>query len=197
MIITQDMWKDFSQILSKEAIGDEFNTAPSGGTSGDDQEMNESDEQFNESTSDDDFMGDLDMGGDSSGFGGDFGGFDSGGGDFSGGGMGGGQGLGTALNPTENPFKGQNGRELLDTKLAELFSSVDNSLKLVQANVKVDKVVIREFTMLLENIKKVREVVFIQPVETSLYRWSLCVKAYQLICKQLCIDNKADQKDQK
>jgi hypothetical protein len=154
--------------------------------------MNDSNEQFNESTSND--FGDAGLNGDDFGMGGDdFGGFDSGGDDSFDSGTGGDSGLGTALKPTDNPFKGQNGRELLDTKLAELYAAVDNSLKIVQSNIKVDKVVIGELTDLIENIKQIREVVFIQPIETSMFRWSLCVKAYQLICKQLCINTKAEQ----
>jgi hypothetical protein len=191
MIITKDMWREFSSLLSREAIGDEFDSTPAGGDTEGDAEMSGNDEQFNENTSGDGFEDDFSMGG-----GDDLGGFDSGGSDMSGGGgMGGGSGLGTGLNPTDNPFKGQNGRELLDTKLAELYLSVDNSLKLVQSNIKVDKVVIGELGDLIENIKKIREVVFIQPIETSMFRWSLCVKAYQLICKQLCIDTKTQQSE--
>jgi hypothetical protein len=187
------MWKEFSNLLSREALGDEFDSTPAGGASEGDEEIGDSNEQFNESTSDDGFGNDFDMGGDDFGMGDGF--DDSMGGDMSGGGMGGGQGLGTELNPTDNPFKGQNGRALLDTKLAELFSSVDNSLKLAQANIKIDKVVVGELTTLLESIRRVREVVFIQPIETSLYRWSLCVKAYQLISKQLCININAEKEN--
>jgi hypothetical protein len=190
MIITKTMWEEFAHTLSFEAIGDEFNSTPAGGSADDDKEMDESNEQFNDSAFDDGFGDDF-GGGDDFGFGDDaFG--DSGMGDSSS--MGGGAGLGTALNPVEHPFKGQNGRALLDTKLAELYSSVEHSLELAQANIKIDKVVIGELTALLDNIKLVREVVFIQPVETSLYRWSLCVKAYELICKQLC-KNTEDERE--
>jgi hypothetical protein len=184
MIINKEMWGDFFRLLSKEALGEEFDSTPPGGASEGDEEISGSNEQFNESTFDDELGGsDFDMGGDDFGMGDDFGNSD-----LSGDMSGGAQGLGTELNPTENPFKGQNGRTLLDTKLAELYSSVDNSLKLAQANIKIDKVVVKELNDLLESIRQVREVVFIQPVETSLYRWSLCVKAYELISKQLCIN---------
>jgi hypothetical protein len=193
MIITKQMWEDFSHTLSVEAIGDEFNTTPSGGATEGDKETNESNEQINDSALNNDFGNDF--GGNDFGFGDDSGFSDSSGmGDMNGG-MGGGSGLGTALNPVEHPFKGQNGRSLLDTKLSELFAAVDHSLELAQANIKIDKVVVGELTALLENIKQVREVVFIQPIETSLYRWSLCVNAYELICKQLCIDTKQEQND--
>jgi hypothetical protein len=186
MIITKKALEEFYRLLSTEALGEEFDSTPVGGSSEGDEETGESNEQFNESTFDDDSGGDeFDMGGDDFGTGDDFGG--SGMDDMSGGG-GEGEGLGTGLKPTDNPFKGQNGRALLDTKLAELYSSVDNSLKLAQANIKIDKVVVGELNSLLESIGQVREVVFIQPIETSLYRWSLCVKAYQLISKQLCIN---------
>jgi hypothetical protein len=148
------MWNEFSSLLSREALGDEFDSTPVGGAAEGDDETNGGNEQFNENTSSDGFGDDFDMGGDGFGMDGDF--DDSGmGGDMSGGGMGGGQGLGTELNPTDNPFKGQNGRALLDTKLAELFSSVDNSLKLAQANIKIDKVVVGELTTLLESIRRV------------------------------------------
>jgi hypothetical protein len=183
MIITKKMWNDFLKCLSTEALGDEFDSTPQGGSADGDAEINSSnDEQFNEG----DFNNDFDMGGNDFGMGDDFGGSDFG--NMSDGGMGSAQGLGTDIKPTENPFKGQNGRTLLDSKLSELYSSVNQSLKLAQASVKVDKVVIEELTTLLNNINQVREVVFVQPVETSLYRWALCVKAYNLIGKQLCED---------
>jgi hypothetical protein len=189
------MWEDFTHILSLEAIGDEFSTTPPGGATEGDKEMNESNEQINDSTLNDDFGSDF--GDDGFGFGGsdDFG--DSSGMGDMGGGMGGSSGLGTSLDPVKHPFQGQNGRALLDTKLSELYTAVDHSLELAQSNIKIDKVVVEELTALLENIKQVREVVFIQPVETSLYRWSLCVNAYELICKQLCIDTKQEQNDSK
>lgn len=183
------MWEEFLKVFSSEGLADEFSATPEGGSIDDDKEVNESNEQFNESNSNNDFnIGELD-------------GFDTGdnfdeGGGFgdSGLGNGGNSGLGTSLKPTENPFKGQNGRTLLDTKLSELYVSVDNALKLVQSNIKVDKVVIAELTDLLRNIKQVRDVVFIQPIETTMFRWALCVKAYQLISKQLCINKKTEKK---
>jgi hypothetical protein len=188
MIIDEKMWETFNHLLSYEALGDEFDSTPQGGNNEDDMDSGDSNEQFNEGGSIDDFgdsfggMDDFGMG--DSGFG------DSGMGDMSGGS---GSGLGTALNPSINPFKGQNGRALLDTKLAELYASVNNSLELAQANIKIDKVVVGDLTTLLKNIEQVREVVFIQPIETSLYRWSLCVKAYELISKQLCINKETEK----
>jgi hypothetical protein len=190
MIITKNMWNDFLKCLSTEAMGDEFDSTPAGGSSDGDAEINGgSDEQFNEGNSD----FDLDMGGGDFGMGDDFGGSDFG--DMSDGDMGGGgQGLGTDIKPTENPFKGQNGRTFLDSKLSELYSSVEYSLKTAQASIKVDKVVIEELTTLLDNIAQVKEVVFVQPVETSLYRYALCAKAYHLISKQLC-ENKLEKEN--
>jgi hypothetical protein len=190
MIISKDMWNEFNIILGKninltsqEALGDEFDASPQGGSNDDDAETNN--EQFNEdSSSFDDFGGDLGFGdsgssgsddfSDSSGFGG---------GDMSGGG---GSGLGTSLDPIKNPFKGQNGRNILDSKLAELYVSAKNTLENIQKNSDNSGDVITELTTLLENITKIREVVFIQPVESSQYRWALCVKAYELICKAFC-----------
>jgi hypothetical protein len=185
MIITKNMWHEFAEELknkkSIEALGDEFDSAPSGGNAEDDAE--ESNEQINDSSSTDelDFMGGED-GSEIDSFGGSSDGMSTGG-DA-------GSGLGTSLNPVKNPFKGQNGRAVMDSELAELYSSVENTLESIQANVNVDEVVIIELTTLLENIKKIREVVFIQPVETTLYRWRLCVKAYEMISKQFCINIK-------
>jgi hypothetical protein len=193
MIITKEMWENFAHTLSTEAIGDEFDTPPPGGTTEGDMEMGKSNEQINDSGLNNEF-GDS-FGGDDFSFD-DSGSLDSSGmGDMSSG-MGGSAGLGTALDPTEHPFKGQNGRSLLDNKLAELYASVEHSLELSQANMKIDKVVIGELTDLLENIKQIRDVVFIQPVETTLYRWSLCVKTYELICKQLCENIKEERENQ-
>jgi hypothetical protein len=186
VLITHEMWENFTHNLfipkSTEAIGDAFEDSPPGGDAEGDSDSDFGNEQNNEG----DFGGDMDMGG-MDDFGGDDMGGDGMGDDMSGGGSG---GLGTDLKPTDNPFKGQNGRSLLDTKLAELYSSVENSLKLIQCNAKIDKVVVNEFSSLLESIRQVREVVFIQPIESSLYRWALCVHAYELITKTLCNDIK-------
>jgi hypothetical protein len=190
--ITSDMWEILSRslIISKSTEADEFlgdiaNEIPPGGNAEGDDEGGFGNEQDN----DIDFGSD-DMGG---GFGDDFGGADSSMGGMAGGGNGG--GLGTNLKPTNNPFKGQNGRDVLDSKLAELYNSVENSLELVQLNTKVDKVVITELSILLDNIKRVREVVFIQPIESSLYRWALCVRTYELISKSLYQDIKQKKKE--
>jgi uncharacterized protein YegP (UPF0339 family) len=189
MIITKSLWEDIFSTLhtvkSTEAIADEMDSSPPGGSTGSD-----ADEQNNESDFGSDDLGDLgggmdDFGGDDFGMGGDS---DMGGGDMGGMGGGGDGSLGTGLKPEENPFKGQNGRALLDTKLAELSASVQNSLELVQSNTKIDKVVVEELTSLNGNVRQVREVVFTQPVETTQYRWALCAKAYELICKKLCQD---------
>jgi hypothetical protein len=188
MLISKDMWEAFCRSLSAEALGDEFDSPPSGGNADGDAEMNGGNEQLHE-------------GGFADGFSNDFGGgddFGMGGSGLGGPGMDGmsggqGSGLGTSLNPAVNPFKGQNGRTLLDTKFAELYAAVNNSLELAQADIKIDTVVVGGLTELLAAIEQVREVVFIQPVESSLYRWRLCVKAYELISKQLSEDIKAEQ----
>jgi hypothetical protein len=184
-LITQDMWNALSRSLAvpksteaDEFLGDIADETPPGGNAEGDDEGGFSDELNNDA----DF--------ESGGMGGDFGGgSDMGGMSGSGGG-----GLGTHLKPTNNPFKGQNGRNLLDSKLAELYNSVGNSLELVQLNTKIDRAVITELSALLDNIRQVREAVFIQPVESSLYRWALCVRTYELISKSLYQDIKQKKK---
>ncbi|MDR2409342.1 MAG: hypothetical protein LBE13_14680 [Bacteroidales bacterium] len=192
MIIDKNMWNNFVDILknndiSTEAIIDEFNTTPEGGNTEDD--LIESNEQSNEISPNDSLEDDFGMGdGDLTEFG-SFSGDGENGDNFS---VGGGSepGLGTALDPTKNPFKGQNGRAILDSKLAELYVSVQNTLELIQENSTLDRNILFELSSLLENITKIIEVVFIQPIETTQYRWALCVKAYELLCKQFCTNIK-------
>jgi hypothetical protein len=57
------MWINFLNILSTEALGDEFSAIPAGGSAEGDGEINESNEQFNEGDLSDTFD-DFDMGGD-------------------------------------------------------------------------------------------------------------------------------------
>jgi hypothetical protein len=96
-------------------------------------------------------------------------------------------------NPNENMFKGSNGKSLLDSKLAELQAAIMDSLQRLQGNTKVDTVVVSELENLLDSVKKVRETVYLVPVENTLYKYRLSTVSYALLSKDICIKLSAEQ----
>ena len=88
--------------------------------------------------------------------------------------------------PSVNPFKSDNGKDLMETKLAELQSNVSGILNQVQTNPNTDFVVVSELEDLLDSIKKLRETVYIVPIEKTEYRYKLAVTSYALLSKDIC-----------
>lgn len=88
--------------------------------------------------------------------------------------------------PSVNPFKSDNGKDLMETKLAELQSDVSGILDQVQTNPNTDFVVVSELEDLLDSIKKLRETVYIVPIEKTEYRYKLAVTSYALLSKDIC-----------
>ena len=88
--------------------------------------------------------------------------------------------------PSVNPFKSDNGKDLMETKLAELQSNVSGILNQVQTNPHTDFVVVSALEDLLDSIKKLRETVYIVPVEKTEYRYKLAVTSYALLSKDIC-----------
>ena len=88
--------------------------------------------------------------------------------------------------PSVNPFKSDNGKDLMETKLAELQSNVSGILNQVQTNPNTDFVVVSELEDLLDSIKKLRETVYIVPIEKTEYRYNLAVTSYALLSKDIC-----------
>ena len=88
--------------------------------------------------------------------------------------------------PSVNPFKSENGKDLMETKLAELQSNVSGILNQVQTNPNTDFVVVSELEDLLDSIKKLRETVYIVPIEKTEYRYKLAVTSYALLSKDIC-----------
>ena len=88
--------------------------------------------------------------------------------------------------PSVNPFKSDNGKDLMETKLAELQSNVSGILDQVQTNPNTDFVVVSELEDLLDSIKKLRETVYIVPIEKTEYRYKLAVTSYALLSKDIC-----------
>lgn len=200
-----NFWKGFNNLgiygsdkSSESGLAGLADQAPAGGASSSD--MASGSEQSNEESSDmnldanppDQGAGDDSMASDPSRAGG--------GGDPSGmGGMGGGsspEGAGGQeedSDPNENMFKGPNGKSLLDTKLAELQAAVMDSLQRLQGNVKIDTVVVSELENLLDSVKKVRETVYLVPVENTLYKYRLSTVSYALLSKDICMKLSAEQ----
>lgn len=168
-------------------LADQMEASPAGGSIDSDakEDSPESKEQSNDlgmgmDTPD---MGSTDMGGDMTG---DTGGMD---GDPSQNSMGGNTGSTNNISnedPSVNPFKGDNGKDLMETKLAELQSNVSGILDQVQTNPNTDFVVVSELEDLLDSIKKLRETVYIVPIEKTEYKYKLAVTSYALLSKDIC-----------
>ena len=211
-IISSENWKSLEAFLDKfplkstEVLADAEDSPPVGGDTSSDGEAADSGSQDTNSNEQDNELSGSEGSGDDSSM--DMGGSpDSSGGDSynsssptdtqsgdtsSSGDMSGGADTGSSMggqaptNPLENPFKTQNGQTLLDTKLSELLVAITDTLDRLQTSKVVDTVVVADLEALAESVKQIREMVFIVPVETSLYRYGLCVKSYELTSKALC-----------
>lgn len=193
-VFTKEFWKNVGTlgIYSTEAEGllsDQLDSGAPGGANASDAD---SDSGGGADTSDDDGMdinidagdnssGDMDLGDDS----------DTGGEDES---MGeGDEGTGDSdmdaqieKDPNINPFKGQNGKALLDDKLAELQAAVTDTLERIYANPKIEHVVVSELENLVDSIRNIRETVFLVPVDATLYKYRLSTTAYKSLAEQIC-----------
>jgi hypothetical protein len=89
------------------------------------------------------------------------------------------------LDPSENPFKAQNGKEMLDKMLQSLHSAVDDILSKVTANSNIDAVVVSKLEDLKDDIDCVLDTVYIQPKESTMYRYSIQVQTYKILCNML------------
>ena len=201
-----NFWKGFkdlgiygSQKSSESSIAGLADQAPAGGTQGSDmasgsEQINDESSQMNLDANPPDQGAGVDAmgadpslaggGGDPSGMGGDM---------ASSGGPEGAGGQEEESDPNENMFKGPNGKSLLDTKLAELQAAVMDSLQRLQGNTKIDTVVVSELENLLDSVKKVRETVYLVPVENTLYKYRLSTVSYALLSKDICIKLSAEQ----
>ena len=181
---------------SSEAISDQMDTTVPGGelasdsTTGE-ENNNETNEQYNEFTQETDSNApQSDFGSDS----GEFGSGDSFGGDssnsdssFGGGGdtFDSGEDKGMTLEPNENPFKVQNGKNILDEMFKKLQKSVTDTINDIHASGKVNPVVISQFDQLMDNIEKSRETIYILPKESTMVKYRSCVKIYTSLCDQV------------
>lgn len=99
------------------------------------------------------------------------------------------------LKPSENPYKAQNGKQLLDSMLQKLLDAVDNTLTTIHSKSDIETVVVSGFEDLREDVKLVRETVFILPKETSMYKYKLCVELYNELCSKLVDTITGDNKN--
>lgn len=84
----------------------------------------------------------------------------------------------------KNPFKERNGKGKLDNMLLELQNAVEDSLHKINLNQDISgTVVVSDLENLIESVKNIRQTVFMLPVETTMYKYRLCVKEYELISK--------------
>ena len=166
-------------------LADQMSASPAGGSIDSDAEEDspESKEQSNDLGMNTPDMGSTDMSGN---MGGDTNGM---GGNPPQNPMGGNTGSTNNISnedPSVNPFKSDNGKDLMETKLAELQSNVSGILDQVQTNPNTDFVVVSELEDLLDSIKKLRETVYIVPIEKTEYRYKLAVTSYALLSKDIC-----------
>ncbi len=168
-------------------LADQMEASPAGGSIDSDAEEDspESKEQSNDLGMDTPDMGSTDIGGDMSG-GSDMSGID---GDTSQNSTGGNSSSTNNISnedPSVNPFKGANGKDLMETKLAELQSNISGILDQVQTNPNTDFVVVSELEDLLDSVKKLRETVYVVPIEHTEYKYKLAVTSYALLSKDIC-----------
>lgn len=207
-IISKKNWESIESFLdahplrSTEVLADAEDSPPPGGETAsdggaaddvsDDAKPNEQDNEDSGTSDSDSSTNDGSSSGAPTG-GDDFGGSadnsdGSGGGDStaSGSSPAAGGASGSQINPVENPFKSQNGKTLLDSKLSELLMAITDTLERIQESSAIDTVVVADLEDLLDSVKMIRETVYIQPIETSLYRYKLAVTSYEFISKELC-----------
>lgn len=89
-------------------------------------------------------------------------------------------------NPNENPFKGSNGKSLLDDKFAELQTAVADTLERIYAKPQVEQVVVSELENLADSIRNIRETIFVVPIDASLYKYQLSTISYKNLSKLIC-----------
>lgn len=204
MALDVKFWKSLESLdiyaLSKEAEGgvlaDQLEASSPGGANASDAEEDspESKEQNNDDLGSDDFS--MDSGDDSD--------MSMDGGDDAGGEMGedgvggdgeGGDGAGDAEeseDPKKNPFKGANGKALIDNKLAELQTAIQDTLDHIKINPKVEEVVVRELEDTLDSVRQIRETTYVVPLESTIYKYRLCVISYQQLSKEIVKQLKQD-----
>lgn len=205
MALDVKFWKSLESLdiyaLSKEAEGgvlaDQLDASSPGGANASDAEEDspESKEQNNDDFGSDDFSmdesgGDSDMsmdGGD--GEGGDMG-DDGAGGEGDGGDTSG--DAGESEDPKKNPFKGANGKALIDNKLAELQTAIQDTLDHIKINPKVEEVVVQELEDTLDSVRQIRETTYVVPLESTIYKYRLCVISYQQLSKEIVKQLKQD-----
>lgn len=166
-------------------LADQMSASPAGGSIDSDAEEDspESKEQSNDLGTNTPDMGSTDMSGN---MGGDTNGMGSNPPQNPMGGNAGSTNNISNEDPSVNPFKSDNGKDLMETKLAELQSNVSGILDQVQTNPNTDFVVVSELEDLLDSIKKLRETVYIVPIEKTEYRYKLAVTSYALLSKDIC-----------
>jgi hypothetical protein len=180
MTLDKNYWLDAIHILNKsqEFLGDTLNEGVPGGENPSDAAASPADggevypdEQNNEFGAQPGMEGDPNMMGDPNAMGMD-------------------QGMmgpePEPIKPDENPFKRQNGKKHLDALFSDLLDSVTDSLDRISSNSKIDNSVITDLENISDNIRSIRETVYLQPIESSMFKYKLCVKAYQLISKVIC-----------
>ena len=193
---TKEFWRDMGKlgIYSTEAADDDQPTladqmdasVPGGANASDNEDSAPADDGLGDDMSMGDMGGD-DLGGDDMG---SEGGDEAAGGDDLGGDAG---GAPEQTNPNENPFKGANGKALLDDKLAELQTAVSDTLERIYAKPKIEQVVVSEFENLADSIRNIRETVFVAPVDASLYKYQLSTISYDNLSKLICASLKEDK----
>lgn len=197
---SREFWESFNTlgIYSKEdgpLLADQNDASVAGGknSSDDSENSSESNEQNNDINLDSGFDTSGDLGGDT--FGSDTGGTDSSSGDDSLSTGSEGSGDSEPTNPNENPFKNENGKSLLDAKLAELQAAVTDTLQRAYANPKLNTVVVSEMEALQDSVRNIRETVYIVPLERTQYQYNTATLAYAKLSQMLIEVAREQQKN--
>ena len=87
--------------------------------------------------------------------------------------------------PTKNPFLRENGKAKLGQLLSDLYVAICESLESIQMNGSVDNSVVIELTHLSDSVMKIKKSLYLQPIESTLFKYKLCVKTYETIAQSI------------
>lgn len=87
--------------------------------------------------------------------------------------------------PTENPFRRENGKIELDNLLSNLYIAINDSIERIQSNGRVDNTVVVYLEQLADSVQKIKNSSFLQPIESTMFKYRLAVKDYELISKKI------------
>lgn len=81
--------------------------------------------------------------------------------------------------PGNNPFRKQNGKQLLIKQISNLESNISSTIEYLTEIPKISSVVVNGFVELRDIVHHLLETALVVPIEETLVRYTLCVKSYE------------------